>query len=101
MLAGILGHFGAVFLGIVRLVALAMATAIDNHNAPAGVYDCGNLVASIAAVAEATMQHNHAAAGPKCRVPDARGLMVHVALIIRGREGFGAVLFEIREVVVA
>jgi hypothetical protein len=53
------------------------------------------------AVAEATMQHNHAVAGPKCRVPDSRALMVHVALIVRGRQGFGAVPFEIREIVVA
>ena len=47
------------------------------------------------------MQHNHALADPKCRVPDSRALVVHVALIVRRWQGFGAVPFEIREVVVA
>jgi hypothetical protein len=41
------------------------------------------------------MQHDHAVTGPKCRVPDSRALMVHVALIVRGGQGFGAVPFEI------
>jgi hypothetical protein len=39
-------------------------------------------------------------AGPKCRVPDSRALMIHTALFIRGRQGFGALPFEIREIIV-
>jgi len=37
----------------------------------------------------------------QCRTPDPRALMVHVAFIVRGWQGFGAVPFEIREIVVA
>ena len=79
---------------------VAMAAAIDQHNPITGAHQARNLITPITAVAKATMQHNHAVAGPKCRVPDSRALMVHVALIVRGRQGFGAVPFEIREIVV-
>ena len=81
--------------------AVAMASAIDENGSVTGAHQVRNLKTSITAVAEATMQHNHAVAGSQCRVPDSRALMVHVALIVRGWQGFGAVPLEIREIAVA
>src|SRR6516225_4558585 len=89
----------SVWLFIAR--AVAMAAAVDEHDPITGAHQARNLITPITAVAEATMQHNDAAAGAKCRVPDSRALMVHVALIARGWQRSGSVPFEIREVVVA
>jgi hypothetical protein len=89
----------SVWLFIAR--AAAVASAIDENDPITGACQARNLVTPITAVAEATMQHNHAVAGSKCRVPDSRALMVDVALIVRGWQGFGAVPLEIRKIVVA
>jgi len=88
-------------VGLFIARAVAMAPAIDENGSVTGAHQVRNLKTPITAVAEATMQHNHAVAGLKCGVPDARALMVHVALIIRNWQGFGAVPFKIRDVVVA
>jgi hypothetical protein len=66
----------------------------------AGVDQRGNLVAPIAAVAQATMQQDHGRTGPVSRVPDSRPVVLHVALIVCSRQGRGALLFENPEVVV-
>ena len=63
--------------------AAAVAPAIDQNDPIAGARQARNLITPITTVAEATMQHDHAVAGPKRRVPDSRALMVHVALIVR------------------
>ena len=79
---------------------VAMAAAIDEYGPIAGTRQGRNLITPITAVAETTMQHDHGRAGPKCRVPDSRALIVHIALIARDRQGRGTVRFEILEVVV-
>jgi len=46
------------------------------------------------------MQQYHWRAGPVCRVPDSSAVVVHVALIVCGRQGRGTMRFEIPQVVV-
>jgi hypothetical protein len=70
-----------------------MAAAIDEHNPILGAHQARNLITPITAVAEAAMQHDHDAPGPKCRVPDSCAIMVHVALIAPGRQWSGAMPF--------
>jgi hypothetical protein len=77
-----------------------MAAAIDEHGPIAGAGQGRNLITPITAVAETIMQHDHGRAGPKCRVQDSRALVVHIALIVRDRQGRGTVRFEILEIVV-
>ena len=51
-------------------------------------------------MSEATVQQDHGRAGSVCRVPDTSAVVIHMALIVRGRQRRGTMRFEILEVVV-
>jgi hypothetical protein len=66
----------------------------------AGADEHWNLITPITAMSEATVQQDHGRAGSVCRVPNTSAVVIHMALIVRGRQRRGTMRFEILEVVV-
>ncbi len=77
-----------------------MAATIDDHRAMVRADQRWNLIAPIAAMAEAAMQKDHGRAGPECRIPDSSAVVIQVALLAGDRQGGGTMRFEILKVVV-
>ena len=62
-----------------------MATAVDQNGTIAIPDQCWNLIAPIAAVAEAAMQQDYRGARTVSAVPDPRSIMLDIALSVRDR----------------
>ena len=77
-----------------------MTATIYDHSAMVRADQRWNLIAPIAAMAEAAMQKDHGRAGPECRVPNSSTVVINVALLACDRQGGGTMRFEIRKVVV-
>lgn len=78
-----------------------MAAAVDEHDTIAGAGQRRNLMAPVAAMAEAAMQQDHRRAGPVCCIPDASAVVFDVSLTGWRRQGWCTIRCEFFEAVVS